>query len=347
METKTALVLGAGGFIGSHLVKRLKREGRWVRGVDLKHPPYSETEADEFVLQDLRNPDVCKKVVRFCGKRGNYYESIADQFTEPFDEIYQLAADMGGAGYVFTGENDANIMHNSALINLNILNSVLDFNLEKRTNKTRIFYSSSACVYPKYNQLDRHKPKTMERSAYPAEPDSEYGWEKLFSERLYLAFNKNYKIPVKIARYHNIFGPEGSWNDGREKVIAALCRKIAEAKGGGEIEIWGDGEQTRSFLYIDECLEGTLRLMRSEHTGPFNIGSDEMVSINELARMILWISGKKAHFKHIKGPLGVRGRTSDNNLIYEQLGWKPSESLETGLRKTYPWILAQVNKLKE
>lgn len=347
METKTALVLGAGGFIGSHLVKRLKREGRWVRGVDLKHPPYSETEADEFVLQDLRNPDVCKKVVRFCGKRGNYYESIADQFTEPFDEIYQLAADMGGAGYVFTGENDANIMHNSALINLNILNSVLDFNLEKRTNKTRIFYSSSACVYPKYNQLDRHKPKTMERSAYPAEPDSEYGWEKLFSERLYLAFNKNYKIPVKIARYHNIFGPEGSWNDGREKVIAALCRKIAETKEGGEIEVWGDGLQTRSFLYIDECLEGTLRLMQSEHTGPFNIGSDEMIPISKLVQMIMKFGGKGIFIKYVDGPQGVRGRTSDNNLIYEQLGWKPSESLETGLRKTYPWILAQVNKLKE
>lgn len=345
---KKALVLGAGGFIGSHLVKRLKREGYWVRGVDLKDPEFSKTDADEFILTDLRDPRACWRVIQFAGQRGNYYDSVPFKMILPFDEIYQLAADMGGAGYIFTGENDADIMHNSAMINLNILDSIRKFNQEKGVNKTRIFYSSSACIYPKYNQLDRHKPKTMECSAYPAEPDSEYGWEKLFSERLYLAFNKNYKIPVRIARLHNIFGPEGSWNDGREKVIAALCRKIAEAKDGGEIEVWGDGLQTRSFLYIDECLEGIYRLMKSDFIGPVNIGSDEMVSINELAKMITVIAGKSIRrFNYIKGPLGVRGRTSDNNFIYDQLGWKPSESLEVGLRKTYPWILNQVNKSKE
>jgi len=345
---KKALVLGAGGFIGNHLVKRLKREGYWVRGVDLKEPEFSKTEADEFICHDLREIDICQRVIRFRGERGNFYNDVPRQYEEPFDEIYQLAADMGGAGYVFTGENDANIMHNSALINLNILKCVRELNEEKEANKTKIFYSSSACVYPKYNQLDRHKPKMMEHSAYPAEPDSEYGWEKLFSERLYLAFNKNYKIPVRIARLHNIFGPEGSWNDGREKVPAALCRKIAKVEASHTVEIWGDGLQTRSFLYIDECLEGIYRLMKSDFIGPFNIGSEEMVTINELAKMITVIAGKSIRrFNYIKGPLGVRGRTSDNNLIYEKLGWKPSESLEVGLRKTYPWILGQVNKSKE
>ncbi len=344
---KKALVLGAGGFIGSHLVKHLKQEGYWVRGVDLKEPVWSKTEADEFVCHDLRELDICQRVIRFGGTRGNFYNDVPKQYEEPFDEIYQLAADMGGAGYIFTGENDADIMYNSAMINLNILDSIHKFNKEKSMNKTKIFYSSSACVYPEYNQQDPDNPKTEESSVYPAQPDSEYGWEKLFSERLYLTYHRVYGIPVRIARYHNVFGPEGSWNDGREKAPAALCRKVAEAKDFHTIEIWGDGKQTRSFLYIDECLEGTLRLMRSEHTGPFNIGSEEMVPINELAGMIAIIAGKNfRRFNHIKGPLGVRGRTSDNKLIYEKLGWKPTESLADGLKKTYPWILEQVRKEK-
>lgn len=339
---KKVLVLGAGGFIGSHLVKRLKSEGCWVRGIDMKEPEWSKTEANEFICHDLRELDICQRVIRFGGTLGNFYKSVPKQYEEPFDEIYQVAADMGGAGYVFTGDHDADIMHNSAMINLNILDSIHKFNKEKGVNKTRIFYSSSACVYPKYNQQEPENPKTSESSVYPAQPDSEYGWEKLFSERLYDAFHHIYGIDVRIARYHNIFGPEGSWNDGREKAPAAICRKIAEAKDGGEIEIWGDGLQTRSFLYIDECLEGTLRLMRSEYTEPINIGSDEMVSINELVAMIMEVANKKVSIKNIKGPLGVRGRTSDNNLIYDVLGWKPSKSLKEGLRKTYPWILDQV-----
>ena len=345
---KKVLVLGAGGFIGSHLVKKLKREGCWVRGVDLKDPEFSKTEADEFICQDLRDYDVCKRVIRFGGTRGNFYNDVPKQFEEPFDEIYQLAAEMGGAGYIFTGENDADIMHNSALINLNILDCIRKMNKEKGTNKTRIFYSSSACIYPEYNQQGPDNPKTAEDSAYPAQPDSEYGWEKLFSERLYLAYHHNYGIDVRIARYHNVFGPEGSWNDGREKAPAALCRKIAETEEGGEIEVWGDGLQTRSFLYIDECIEGTLKLMRSEHTGPFNIGSDEMIPICKLVQMIMQIGGKGIFIKYIKGPLGVRGRTSDNNLIYDALGWKPSGSLVQGLKKTHPWIWEQVeNNIKK
>lgn len=340
-----ALVLGAGGFIGSHLVRRLRKEGSWVRGVDLKDPEWNKSATNEFITHDLRDPDICHRVIRYAGEQGNYYRSVPAQYEEPFDEIYQLAADMGGAGYVFIGEHDADIMHNSALINLNILECVRKLNEEKETNKTRIFYSSSACVYPEYNQEEPENPKTAESSTYPAQPDSEYGWEKLFSERLYLAYHNNYGIEVHIARYHNIFGPEGAWNDGREKVIAALCRKIAEAEDFHTIEIWGDGKQTRSFLYIDECLEGTLRLMRSEHTGPFNIGSDEMISIDELAKMITRIAGKTIRrFNYVKGPQGVRGRTSDNALIYEQLGWKPSMSLVDGLKKTYPWILDQVKR---
>lgn len=342
---KKALVLGAGGFIGSHLVKRLKKEGYWVRGVDLKDPEFSKTEADEFVHHDLRDPNVCVNVIRFKGERGNYYKDIPMQHQEPFDEIYQLAADMGGAGYVFTGENDADIMHNSALINLNILKCVRDMNKEKGTNKTKIFYSSSACIYPEYNQLDPENPKTAEASAYPAQPDSDYGWEKLFSEHLYDAFRRNYGVKTCIARYHNIFGPEGSWNDGREKAPAALCRKVAEVERYGDIEIWGDGKQTRSFLYIDECIEATLRLMEWGRIGPINIGSDETVSITELTEMIIKIAHKrKVYFKYIKGPLGVRGRTSDNTLIFKTLGWKPSVSLKEGLQKTYPWIEGQVNK---
>ena len=316
---QSALVCGAGGFIGSHLVKRLKAEGFWVRGVDLKFPEFGDTEADDFVIGDLRDPLICRDIV-----------------DRRFDETYQLAADMGGAGFVFTGENDADIMHNSALINLNMLEACW------KRNCKRIFYSSSACMYPEYNQLDPENPKTAEDSAYPACPDSEYGWEKLFSERLYLAFHRNYGLDVRVARFHNIFGPEGTWDGGREKAPAALCRKVAEAEDGGSIEIWGDGTQTRSFLYIDECLEGVLRLMRSDWVGPVNIGSEEMVSINQLAEMIMKIAGKRLGIEHISGPLGVRGRNSDNQLIGELLGWRPSEPLEDGLRKTYPWILEQV-----
>ncbi|RLG90994.1 NAD-dependent dehydratase [Candidatus Bathyarchaeota archaeon] len=323
MAKKRILVCGAGGFIGSHFAKRLKKEGCWVRGVDLKYPEFSETEADDFVIGDLRDPYVCRSVV-----------------DTKFDEVYQLAADMGGAGYVFTGENDANIMHNSALINLNMLEACY------RRNVKRIFYSSSACIYPKYNQEDPQNPNCAEESAYPAMPDSDYGWEKLFSEHLYLAFHRNYGMEVRIARYHNIFGPEGSWNDGREKAPAALCRKVAVAILNGEdyIEIWGDGKQTRSFLYIDECIEGTLRLMRSDWTGPVNIGSEEMVTIDQLAKMIMDIAGKKLKIKHVPGPQGVRGRKSDNRLIYNKLGWKPTQPLRVGLEKTYRWIEEQVKR---
>jgi len=320
---KKALVCGAGGFIGSHMVERLKNEGFWVRGIDLKYPEFGETEADDFVIGDLRDPHICRSVV-----------------DRHFEEVYQFAADMGGAGFVFTGDNDADIMHNSALINLNMIEAC------QKRNVRRIFYSSSACIYPEYNQQDPDNPKTAEDSAYPAQPDSDYGWEKLFSEHLYLAFHRNYGMEVRIARYHNIFGPKGSWNDGREKAPAALCRKVAEAKDGGEIEMWGDGAQTRSFLYIDECLEGTLKLMRSDWTGPINIGSEEMVSINKLAGMIMEIAGKHLSIKHIPGPLGVRGRNSDNHLINEKLGWKPSQSLAQGLRNTYPWIEEQVKKTR-
>jgi len=312
---KKALVCGAGGFIGAHMVKRLKSEGYWVRGVDLKYPPYMPTEADDFIKGDLRDPYIARQAV-----------------DQRFDEVYQFAADMGGAGFVFVGDNDADIMHNSALINLNMIEACL------RRNTKRIFYSSSACMYPEYNQLDPDDPNCAEDSAYPAQPDSDYGWEKLFSERLYLAFARNYGMEVRIARYHNIFGPEGSWNDGREKAPAALSRKVAMAEDGGEIEMWGDGEQTRSFLYVDECLEATIRLTRSDWSGPVNIGSDEMVSINGLAEMIMGIAGKKLTINHIPGPLGVRGRNSDNNLIEQKLGWRPTQKLVEGLRKTYPWI---------
>lgn len=317
------LVTGAGGFIGSHLVEKLKGEGHWVRGVDLKYPQFSTTAADDFVIGDLRDPVVCR--------------DVTDQ---PFDEVYQLAADMGGAGFVFSGENDADIMHNSALINLNMVEACYKSGVKK------IFYSSSACIYPEYNQRDPDNPKCSEDSAYPAAPDSEYGWEKLFSEHLYLAFNRNYGMNLRIARFHNIFGPEGSWNDGREKAPAALCRKVAEAPDGGEIEIWGDGLQTRSFLYIDECLKGIDLLMRSDFLGPVNIGSEEMVTINRLAEMIMDIAGKKQTIKHIEGPLGVRGRNSDNRLIQEKLGWKPSAPLAEGLKKTYKWIEKMLKESK-
>jgi len=316
---KTALVCGAGGFIGSHLVKRLKREGFWVRGVDLKFPEFAETEADDFVMGDLREQSVCRTVI-----------------DRRFDEVYQLAADMGGAGYIFTGENDADIMHNSATINLNMADAC------HKRNISRVFYSSSACMYPEYNQLDPDNPNCAEDSAYPAAPDSEYGWEKLFSERLFLAYNRNHGTANRVARYHNIFGPEGTWTGGKEKAPAAICRKIAEVSSGDEIEIWGDGTQTRSFLYIDECLEGTTRLLRSGFEGPVNIGSDEMVSINQLVDLVADISGKSIIKNHIPGPLGVRGRNSDNRLIEEKLGWRPSATLRSGLEKSYEWIERQV-----
>ena len=321
---KKALVCGAGGFIGAHLVKRLVKEGYWVRGVDLKHPPYAETQAHDFIIGDLRDPYTCRSAV-----------------DQPFDEVYQLAADMGGAGFVFSGENDADIMHNSALINLNMVEACW------KRNAKKIFYSSSACMYPEYNQQDPDNPKTAEDSAYPAQPDSEYGWEKLFSERLFLAFQRNYGIDVRIARFHNIFGPGGSWNDGREKAPAALCRKIAMTDNGGEMEMWGDGKQTRSFLYIDECLEGIRRLVDSDWTGPVNIGSEEMVTINQLAEMIMDIADKKLSINHVPGPLGVRGRNSDNRLIYEKLGWKPQQPLKKGLEVTYGWISEQIKSGKK
>jgi nucleoside-diphosphate-sugar epimerase len=320
---KTALVCGAGGFIGGHLVKRLKNEGYWVRGVDLKKNEYSETTADDFVVGDLRDQTMCEKIL-----------------DKPFDEVYQLAADMGGAGYIFTGEHDADIMHNSASINLNILHYGQKIGIKK------IFYSSSACIYPLHNQLDPNNPKCSEDSAYPAAPDSEYGWEKLFSERLYLSYHRNYGMNVRIARFHNIFGPEGAWTGGKDKAPAATCRKVAEAQDGGEVEIWGDGYQTRSFLYIDECLEGVRRLMESDFTGPVNIGSDEMVTINELTEMVAEIAGKKITLKHIPGPLGVRGRNSDNALIEKKLGWKPHFSLKQGMSLTYTWVHEQVEKAK-
>jgi nucleoside-diphosphate-sugar epimerase len=319
---RKALVCGAGGFIGGHLVKRLKNGGFWVRGVDLKYPEFGKTTADDFVIGDLRDQSVCK--------------SITSDIQ--FDEVYQLAADMGGAGYVFTGDHDADIMHNSATINLNMVERC------RITGVKKIFYSSSACIYPKYNQEDPNNPRCSEDSAYPALPDSEYGWEKLFSERLYLAYWKNYGMEVHIARFHNIFGPEGAWNDGREKAPAAICRKIAEAKDGTEIEIWGDGKQTRSFLYIDECLDGVKKLMESDFLGPVNIGSEEMVTINQLTEVIMAIAGKRLKIKHINGPQGVRGRNSDNRLIKERLRWEPSQPLRVGLGKTYQWIEEQVKK---
>ena len=341
--TKTALVLGAGGFIGSHMVKRLREEGYWVRGVDLKQPEFSSTRANEFVLGDLRDTRFVRRCVRFTGYLGNFYKDIADKFEEPFDEIYQFAADMGGAGFVFTGENDADIMHNSVSINLNVLEEQRKLNERTGANRTKIFYSGSACMYPEHNQLDPDNPDCREESAYPANPDSEYGWEKLFSERLYLAYNRNHGIPVRVARYHNIFGPEGTWEGGREKAPAAICRKVAELPAlGGSIEVWGDGLQTRSFLFIDECIEATRRLMDSDFLGPVNIGSEEMVTINQLVDTAARVAGKTVEKNHIDGPLGVRGRNSNNDLIREKLGWDYSQTLEEGIRKTYAWIAKQV-----
>ena len=343
---KTALVLGAGGFIGSHMVKRLRSEGYWVRGVDLKYPEFSSHQANEFVIGDLRDPYMVRRCVRYAGETGNFYAQIVDKFLEPFDEIYQFAADMGGAGFVFTGENDADIMHNSVQINLNVLEQQRLWNETTGQNKTKIFYSGSACMYPEHNQLDPDNPDCREESAYPADPDSEYGWEKLFSERLYLAYNRNYSIPVRIARYHNIFGPEGTWDGGREKAPAAICRKVAYLPTeGGATEVWGDGKQTRSFLYIDECIEATRRLMDSDFMGPVNIGSEEMVTINELVDIVARVAEKDVSKIHIDGPLGVRGRNSNNDLIREKLGWDYSQTLEEGIRKTYLWIKKQIDKI--
>ena len=340
---KTALVLGAGGFIGSHMVKRLKSEGYWVRGVDLKYPEYSDTEAHEFVQGDLRDVDFVRRVIQFKGYSGNFYNEVPYRCIEPFDEIYQFAADMGGAGFVFTGENDAEIMQNSVTINLNVLEQQRLMNKEHDRNYTKIFYSGSACMYPEHNQVDPDDPNCREDSAYPAAPDSEYGWEKLFSERLYLAYNRNHGIPVRVARYHNIFGPEGTWDGGREKAPAAICRKVALVKEqSGSIEVWGDGLQTRSFLYIDECIEATRRLMDSDFLGPVNIGSEEMVSINQLVDTAAKVAKKEIEKNHIDGPLGVRGRNSDNTLIREKLGWDYSQTLEVGIRKTYKWIQEQI-----
>lgn len=316
---KKALVCGAGGFIGGHLVNRLKSEGYWVRGVDLKENEYGNNHSDEFIVGDLRDIKVVEKVV-----------------TSDLDEIYQLAADMGGAGFVFTGDNDSEIMHNSALCNLNVLD------VAKEKDISKIFYSSSACMYPEYNQMDPENPKCSEESAYPAAPDSEYGWEKLFSERLYLTYQRNHGIDVKVARFHNIFGPQGTWDGGREKAPAAICRKVAEAKNGDQVEVWGTGKQTRSFLIVDECVEGIRRLMESDFSGPVNIGSEEMISIQDFTKMVIDISGKNLSIKNIEGPTGVAGRNSDNALINEKLGWAPSNPLRDGVETTYKWIVNQI-----
>lgn len=318
-SSRSAVVCGAGGFIGSHLVRRLKDEGYWVRGVDLKNPEFSESAADDFVIADLR--------------LAKSWEQVLDR---KFDEAYQLAADMGGAGYIFTGDHDAQVMHNSAMINLHMA----DYGVKRQVGK--VFYSSSACMYPAHNQDDPNNPNCAEHTAYPAAPDSEYGWEKLFSERLYFSYFRNHNLDVRVGRFHNIFGPEGTWTGGREKSPAALCRKVAEQKHGGEIEIWGDGQQTRSFLYIDECLEAVRRLMASNFRGPVNIGSEEMVTINGMAEMIMEIAEKKLKIRHIPGPMGVRGRKSDNKLIRTELMWEPSQPLRDGLIKTYGWISARV-----
>lgn len=306
--------------MGGHLAKKLMAEGVWVRGADILEHEYFDVVADDFRVGDLRNPSF-----------------VAQVLDEPFDEVYQFAADMGGAGYIFTGDNDAEIMHNSALINLNVSERARNIGVG------RLFYSSSACIYPERNQLDPRRPVTAEVSAYPAAPDSEYGWEKLFSERLFLSYRRNFGLDVRIARFHNIFGPYGTWTGGREKAPAAICRKVAEASDGGAIEVWGDGEQTRSFLYISECLEAIERLMKSDFVGPVNIGSAEMVSINELCQIVIDLSGKDISLVHVDGPLGVRGRNSDNTLIMEELGWAPRQSLQEGLSATYTWIAEQVS----
>lgn len=320
---KTALVLGAGGFIGSHLVTRLKSEGYWVRGVDIKYPDFSNSTADDFVIADLRDP-LKTSVVMYAPNQS------------PFDEVYQLAADMGGAGYINTGDHDADVVHNSMLINLNVLNEAHKKNVKK------IFYASSACVYNEHNQLDPENPNCKEDSVYPAQPDSEYGWEKLFSERLYTTYNRNYGIDIRIARFHNIFGPEGTFDGGKEKAPAAICRKVAKTPTKGEIEVWGDGLQTRSFLYIDEAIEGVRRLMNSDYKDPINIGSEEIISMNGLANLVAGLADKHIEIKNIPGPQGVRGRTSDNTLIKEKLGWAPTQPLHIGLTETYKWIASKI-----
>jgi len=315
---KNILVLGAGGFIGSHLVSKLKESSNYVIGIDLEYPKFESSAADEFIIGDLRDQQFCKEI-----------------FTKSIDEVYQLAADMGGAQYIFTGDNDYNIMSNSCAINLNVTQNIIKNYIKK------VFYSSSACIYPRYNQLDPANPKCSESDAYPADPDSEYGWEKLFGEHLYLSLAKNYHVDVKVARYHNIFGPKSVWSGGREKAPAAICRKVIQADDGGQIDIWGNGLQTRSFLYIDDCIEATLKLMSSQFAGPVNIGSEEMVTINQLANLVINISDKKLSINNINGPIGVAGRTSDNTLIKEKLGWNYSYSLEKGIRELYNWMLAQ------
>jgi len=333
---KKVIILGGGGFIGGHLAKRLKNEGCHVRICDIKnHEYFNHFEiCHEFILADLRDPKAVEIVIN-----------------QGVDEVYQLAADMGGAGYIFSGENDANVMHNSALINLNVAYECV------RKQVKKVFYSSSACMYPEHNQLDPDNPNCAEDSAYPANPDSEYGWEKLFSERLFLAFHRNYKLNVRIARFHNIFGPQGTWNGGKEKAPAAMCRKAAETKVGEFFEVWGDGKQTRSFLYIDECVEAVIRLMNSEFTEPVNIGSEERVTINQLAEMAIRLSGRNISYKNIYGeeflkkfgykcPIGVRGRNSDNKLYRQKIGWEVSQPLEIGMKKTFEWINQQITDSK-
>lgn len=319
MSNKTALVFGAGGFIGNHLVTRLKNEGFWVRGVDRKYPEFGTSDADEFVIADLRSRQEAEK-----------------SFDRRFDEVYQLAAEMGGAGYVFVGDNDFDVMSNSSLINLNVAR------LCTKESTGRVLFTSSACVYNENNQSDLSSYTCEEQTAYPAQPDSEYGWEKLFSERLFQTLERNVGVPARIARLHNIFGPRGSWCCGREKAPAAICRKVAEAAVGGEVEIWGDGKQIRSFLYVEECLDGLRKLMQSDCNEPLNIGSDEAISINELALMAIEISGKRLSLRHTPGPQGVRARCSDNELVEQLLGWRPSEPLRSGMEVTYSWIEQQV-----
>lgn len=342
---KTALVLGGGGFIGGHLAKRLKSEDFWVRVVDIKenHDFWDHQDiCDEYICADLRDPDAVTSV--FCYPQ----KDVSGSLEETFDEVYQLAADMGGAGYIFTGDNDANVMHNSALVNLNVVHSATQAKVK------RIFYSSSACMYPEHNQLDPNNPNCEESSAYPANPDSEYGWEKLFSERLFLAFNRNYGLNVRVARYHNIFGPQGTWDGGKEKAPAAMCRKVAECSN--EIEVWGDGQQTRSFMYVEECVEASIRLMRQDtFLGPVNIGSEEMVTINQLAQIAIDISGRDIKINNIDGqnfidkygfkcPVGVMGRNSHNKLYIDNIGWESNLSLIDGMKKTFDWINKQVQK---
>jgi nucleoside-diphosphate-sugar epimerase len=344
---KNILILGGGGFIGGHLAKRLKNEGNWVRIVDIKTHEYFKQEdiCDQFIVGDLRDERLVSSATYT-----PIQNSIHDKVNS-FDEVYQLAADMGGAGYIFTGDNDANVMHNSALINLNVAKKASLHSVK------RVFYSSSACMYPEHNQLDPDNPNCEESSAYPANPDSEYGWEKLFSERLYLSFQRNYGLDVRIGRFHNIFGPYGTWKGGKEKAPAAMCRKVAETPDGGTIDVWGDGKQTRSFLYIDDCVDAILAFMRQDNfTGPVNIGSEQMVTINELAQLAIYASGKNIQIENIMGdaffekyghkcPVGVRGRNSDNKLYTEKMGKTFDRPLKEGIKLTYDWIESQVIKL--